>query len=418
MNEIRNILIGFELGERESQICYYNRKSGEPESIPLQVGTAQFTFPTILSKKPGKDEWHFGPEADYFTSQHNDLYVGNVYELCQSREKILLEGTEWEPGVLLGIFLRQALRLLGVPDPAKSISSFMVTVPRITGILVENLRKAFEELGCARDRMFLQSYEESFYYHTLYQRPELWSRQVALFRFDGDLVSFSQLEMDHKTRPVQVRVARGRQVKLSSDPGRRDLDFCQLIQESMGTQIFSSVYLVGEGFDQEWAVRSVPLLCRNQRHVFYGSNLFVKGACFGAREKVEDRNLKGYLYCGNDLVRKNVGMDMLISGSPAYYSLIGAGVNWYEAVGDCEILLDGTRELVFTVSDMEGKRKEKYSMQLPGLPERPPKATRLHIHLEFESDKRCRIHVTDLGLGEMYPASGMEWEETILSDRS
>ena len=90
---------------------------------------------------------------------------------------------------------------------------------------------------------------------------------------------------------------------------------------------------------------------------------------------------------------------MLISGSPAYYSLIGAGVNWYEAVGDCEILLDGTRELVFTVSDMEGKRKEKYSMQLPGLPERPPKATRLHIHLEFESDKRCRIHVTDLGLG-------------------
>ena len=46
-------------------------------------------------------------------------------------------------------------------------------------------------------------------------------------------------------------------------------------------------------------------------------------------------------------------------------------------------------------------------MQLPGLPERPPKATRLHIHLEFESDKRCRIHVTDLGLGEMYPAS--EW---------
>ena len=77
-------------------------------------------------------------------------------------------------------------------------------------------------------------------------------------------------------------------MKLSSDPGRRDLDFCQLIQESMGTQIFSSVYLVGEGFDQEWAVRSVPLLCRNQRHVFYGSNLFVKGACFGAREKVED----------------------------------------------------------------------------------------------------------------------------------
>ena len=121
-------------------------------------------------------------------------------------------------------------------------------------------------------------------------------------------------------------------------------------------------------------MRSVPLLCRNQRHVFYGSNLFVKGACFGAREKVEDRNLKGYLYCGNDLVRKNVGMDMLISGSPAYYSLIGAGVNWYEAVGDCEILLDGTRELVFTVSRHGRKTEGKIQHAASGTARAAPKS--------------------------------------------
>ena len=418
MNEVRNIIVGFELGEKASQLCYYDRRTGDAVSLSMKVGTGQYAFPNCVSKRPGEDEWHFGLEVEYFVEKQNEVYLDNIYRACAAGRTVSLDAEEWDAGELLGRFIGYALRILGVPDPVKSISGLMITVPALTRPLVENVRKACAYLGFSRNRCFLQSYEESFYYHTLYQRPELWSRQVALFRFDGDLVSFSQLEMDHKTRPVQVRVARGRQVKLSSDPGRRDLDFCQLIQESMGTQIFSSVYLVGEGFDQEWAVRSVPLLCRNQRHVFYGSNLFVKGACFGAREKVEDRNLKGYLYCGNDLVRKNVGMDMLISGSPAYYSLIGAGVNWYEAVGDCEILLDGTRELVFTVSDMEGKQKEKYSMQLPGLPERPPKATRLHIHLEFESDKRCRIHVTDLGLGEMYPASGMEWEETILSDRS
>ena len=128
---------------------------------------------------------------------------------------------------------------------------------------------------------------------------------------------------------------------------------------------------------------------------------------------MEERNLKGYLYWGNDLVRTNVGMELLISGSPAYYPLITAGVNWYEAMGECEILLDDTRELVFVVSDMEGKRKDRYSMALPGLPRRPAKATRLHIRLEFESDKKCRIHVKDLGFGELYPSSGLTWEETI-----
>ena len=55
LNEIRNIIIGFELGEKESQICYYDRKAGEAVSMALQVGTSQYTFPTILSKKP--DRW-------------------------------------------------------------------------------------------------------------------------------------------------------------------------------------------------------------------------------------------------------------------------------------------------------------------------------------------------------------------------
>ena len=162
MNEIRNIIIGFELGEKESQICYYDRKAGEAVSMALQVGTSQYTFPTILSKKPGKETWHFGPEAEYFTGQQDDIYVGNVYTLCQSREKVPVDGTEWEPGILMGKFLCQALRLLGVPDPARSISAFMVTVPEITGVLVENMREAFRELGCAENRTFLQSREESF----------------------------------------------------------------------------------------------------------------------------------------------------------------------------------------------------------------------------------------------------------------
>lgn len=414
MNEVRNIIVGFELGEKVSQLCYYDRRAGEPVSLSMKVGTGQYTFPNCVSRKQGEDEWHFGLEVDYFVEKQNELYLENIYRICREDTRLYLDTEEMDAGSVLGRFIGYALRILGVPDPVKSISGLMVTVPELTRPLVENVRNACAYLGFPKNRCFLQSYQESFYYHTLYQRPDLWSRNVALFQFDGDLVTYFQLEMDHKTRPIQVKVTQGKQIQMHQEPGKRDLDFSQLIQESMGRQVFSSVYLAGEGFDREWAVRSVPLLCKNQRHVFYGNNLFVKGACYGAKEKVEERNLKGYLYCGNDLVRINVGMELQICGSPAYYPLITSGVNWYEAEGRCEILLDDARELVFVVSDMEGKRKERYSMALPGLPARPPKATRLQINLDFESDKKCRIRVRDLGLGELYPESGCCWEEVIM----
>ena len=413
MNEVRNIIVGFDLGEKVSQLCYYDRREGEPVSMPMKVGSGQYTFPNCLSKKPGEEEWHFGLEVEYFVSQQEEIYLDHLYELCSNERPVNVDGQERKVGELLGIFIGNALRILGVPDPVKSISGLMITTPKLTKAMVENIRVACEYMGFSRNRCFLQDYEESFYYHTLYQKVDIWSRNVALFTFDQDEVAFSKLVMDKKTKPIQVSVKRGKRVTLHQEAVERDFDFYELIQESIGNEVFSSIFLVGEGFDREWAVRSVPLLCRHQRHVFYGNNLFAKGACYGAKEKVEERNLKGYLYAGNDLVRLNVGMDMMVFGTPAYHSLISAGVNWYEAVGDCELLLDDTEELTFVVSNMDNTKKERYSMALPGLPKRPPKATRLHLHLEFESASLCRIDVEDLGFGEMYPSSGLKWQETM-----
>ena len=103
----------------------------------------------------------------------------------------------------------------------------------------------------------------------------------------------------------------------------------------------------------------------------------------------------------------------MIGGAKGYYSLISAGVNWYEAMGECEIILDDVDFLEFLVSDMEASKKERYSMKLNNLPTRPPKATRLHLHLEFENVHQCRIEVKDVGFGELYPSSGLVWHETI-----
>jgi hypothetical protein len=413
MNEVRNIIVGFDIGEKVSQLCYYDRHAGEPVSLPMKVGTGQYTFPNCLSKKPGEEEWHFGLEVEYFVSRQEEIYLDNLYELCSNEHTVMVDGQERQAGELLGIFLENALRILGVPDPMRSISGLMITTPKLTKVMVENIRVACQHMGFSKNRCFLQDYEESFYYHTMYQKSDIWSRNVALFTFDHDEVAYAKLEMERKTKPIQVSVKRGRRVLLHTEPVQRDFDFYELIQESLGTDVFSSIFLVGDGFDKEWAVRSVPLLCRHQRHVFYGNNLFAKGACCAAKEKVEERNLKGYLYTGNDMVRLNVGMDMSVFGTPSCHPLISAGVNWYEAMNDCEIILDDTDELTFVVTTMDNTKKERYSMALPNLPKRPAKATRLHLHLEFESASRCRIDVEDMGFGEMYPSSGLVWHEIM-----
>lgn len=413
MNEVRNIIVGFDFGEKESQICYFDRQEREPVSLPIKVGTGQYTFPNCLSKASDREEWHFGLEVDYFVNQQNEILVDDLYELALNERTIYVDGQERNIGELLGIFMKQSLRILGVPDLVKSISGIMITVPKLTKVMVENIRLACKTIGFQQKRCFLQSYEESFFCYALNQRPEICSRNMALFSFHQNEVTYSKLEVNRKTIPAQVKVVTGKTETLSQDFVKRDLEFYDLIVESLGTDIYSSIFLVGEGFGKEWAVKSIPVLCRNHRHVFYGNNMYVRGACYGAKEKVEERNLKGYLYIGSDLVRTNIGMELMIGGAKGYYSLVSAGVNWYEASGECEIIVDDVDFLEFLVSDMESSKKERYSMKLENLPKRPPKATRLHLHLEFENVHQCRIDVEDVGFGELYPSSGLTWHETV-----
>lgn len=92
MNEVRNILVGFDFGEKVSQLCYYDRREGEPVSLPVKVGTGQYTFPNVLSKKPGEEEWHFGLEVEYFVEQQDEIPVENLYTLCLKQETVEVDG--------------------------------------------------------------------------------------------------------------------------------------------------------------------------------------------------------------------------------------------------------------------------------------------------------------------------------------
>ena len=44
------------------------------------------------------------------------------------------------------------------------------------------------------------------------------------------------------------------------------------------------------------------------------------------------------------------------------------------------------------------------------LPERPPKTTRLRLELEFVNSSHGKVRIKDLGFGELFPASDMNYE--------
>lgn len=413
MNETRNIIVGLEIGRTQSQICYYDRKEKEPISISVKAGSNQYLFPTLLSKKPEEEVWHYGVEAEYFSAHEGETRVSDLLEICENGEEVELDGQKREPAEFMENYLRGCISLLGTADPARQIKALMITVPRISAAMVNAVYRAGEAMGFSRKQIWLQDYDESFYYYVMNHRKDNRNRKIGWFLFDGDRVSFAKLLMEGQKRPVMAHIEHGANIELPQEPKERDETFHQFISRSCKAERYFSIYIVGEGFDQEWAVRSTPFMCENRTHVFYGNNLYVKGACYGALEKCEEGELKGFLYLSPSLVKNNVAMEMIVSGSPKTYTLVEAGKNWYEIHTQMELILDEKEDLEFLVMPMEGGSKTRCSMKLPGLPKRPDKTTRLRVNISYESAERCVITAEDLGFGELFPSEGKIWTEKV-----
>lgn len=411
MNEIRDLIIGIDFGKEFSQISYYDRKALEPRSLSMKVGSSQYEAPSLLCRRLEQNDYCVGLEAEYFGKEKGGVLVENLYEVCEKAEKVQVAGTFYEPWELLAEFLKGMMRFLGIVDIVKNTKCVILTTRELRHMQVVNFQKAFESLGFSQEKVMLMDYCESFYYYVMTQKKETWNRSIGWYDFKGDKVTFRKLVLDSATRPVLVKMCDPVETELNEEDMLRDEDFTKFIRETLQKELFSSIQITGDGFDPKWAENSVKLLCFQKRKVYFGNNLFAKGACAAGVEKLENKMLKAYRYLSEALVLKDVGMEMRVMGSPTYHALLESGNNWYESKAYCEFILDDIHELVFVVSSMGHSEKKKVIMGLPGLVKRPNKTTRLALTLEYTSAKECEVTVEDLGFGDMFPSSGKIWKE-------
>jgi hypothetical protein len=266
---------------------------------------------------------------------------------------------------------------------------------------------------------------ESFYYYMLYQDPELWKYNVMIFDYENSLKSIC-LECNRKTTPCVVFINSNGYPDMErmewqpeeEDRQRQremlDKEFLRIARAEMEDSLFSTVYLLGDGFKDDWAQESLRYLCRNRR-VFQGNNLYSRGACLAALERMEPgEKSRNYVYLGADKLKSNVGMKVIRRGEDSYFAILDAGTNWYEACADFEVILEEGNTLDFIITPLTGEKVVDKRITLEGLPERPRNTTRLRLHIEMTAVNQVSATIEDLGFGEIFPSSGKGWEQSII----
>lgn len=419
----KKIVIGYDLSPNFAQISFFDASMDEPETVSPIAGSTMYNIPLVLAKRPGIGQWFYGREALKY-SENEGILVDNLLERAQRGEEIMVEDEAFDPVALLALFIKRSLGILNLRISPKDVVAYMFTVEELDVRTVEVLSRVVASLQLKCETVTYQSHVESFYNYMIHQSEDLWQYQVMILEY-GDFLTTRRFECTKNTKPEVVFITSKdyrdmTRVRFSEDDNVKQQQFaesdakfddiCQDVFE--GTDV-TTVYLLGDGFKEQWPKESLKTICRNRR-VFQGNNLYCKGACYAMMDKINPSEVyKSHVFLGEDKVKANVGLKALRRGEDSYLAILDAGSNWFEAKADFEIILDEGNEIGFVITSLTGGHVNEKTIVLDGLPERPRGTTRLAIHIEMSSVNTLELEIEDLGFGQIIKSSGRAWTQTL-----
>lgn len=401
-------ILGIDINPRSTVLSIYKSNMEEPTTVSTVLGEENYSIPTVLAKRNGMGQWFFGDEALTKNRTKEAILVDDLYNLAIKNEQVFIDGENYQARDLLVIFFNKLFSIPGPMAAMGEVEKLVICVEQVNLEVMELMNYASGKLGIDSKKVMLIDRNECFYFYALSGKPELFLYSVALFDYSGSNMISVVMNRNQSTRPQLITLD---VVNHGDITENKDEMFDEIIADTFGSKLFSSVYLVGDGFDGDWMKLSLSRLCKG-RKVFLGKNLYSKGACYAGYIKEGKRDWP-FIFIGDNDLKLNLSIKILDNNVMKFFTLIDAGQSWYDAKGECEVILDGEPEIEFYVQRPESREAHTDVLELTDIPKRENRTTRLRIEARPISDIAVSIIITDLGFGEISPASGKSWEHTI-----
>lgn len=437
MTKKNKVVVGFDLGNDTSQISLCRLDQSMPDTISLVAGAEEYHIPTVLCRKTLAEEikngnqtvkglWSMGREALQQAAQKQGTLVEDLLLLAKNGVKAQVGEEEFEAEELLEVFLRKSLVLISSYARIEDVICVVFTLKDMNADLMKMIKRIMKRLDTGKAVISFMSHEDCFYQYMIHQPEEMWIHDVLLYEYRADGIRSFCMSMNRNTRPVvgfiendlfpQMKMTEVANMKAEQKMAFfRQLDdaFLEIAREQCEGRNVTSVFLLGDIFSKEWCRESLRFLCKNRR-VFQGNNLFSKGACYGARERVLPSTLsRDYVFLSEEKLKANIGIECNRGQEKAYQPLLDAGTSWFEARKEIDFILAKNNRLPLTVTPLDSGRPRIAEITLEGLQVRGNRTNRVGLSVYMEDADTVAVEVIDKGFGEFFPSTGQIWRESF-----
>lgn len=372
-----------------------------------------WVLPTVVCKNKKNDDWYVDEEAYAHTLVGDGIMEDKLLTQVMKEGTATISGVKYEALYLFKMFLEKALELPRKAAGQEKIAQLTVAVRNLNTKLMDGIMYCADYLNIPRRSVHIISHTESFIYYVMSQKREVWSNQVGMFDLTEDTMRYYELKTQRGMRQMQV-IADYEDLEegvhldvLDNAAGAKLADkiLCSCADRILQKRLFSAVVLTGKGFENtDWAPEFMKQIC-SRRRVFAEKSLFAKGALYKANDYLQEKSSYPFVCICEGRLKTAVSVKAATRDKEGPLLLADAGDNWYEAKSTVDFIVNGPREVEFTISPLDPKRKKLVKIGLDNFPERPDRTTRIQLSLGFTDEKTMVISIKDKGFGEIFPAS-------------
>lgn len=393
-------ILGFDIGEEYSQAALLLPGEKEPVCIHYSEKEEDYLLHNLVCYQEHR-LW-YSLKAKEILEQGEGDRICDILKQVRAHESIVLEGVSYlYQDIFISLLLeqiRQVFKLLDAP-PEKII----LTLYDITPNMLEALEALKKEEMFQGIEVIYTGYQNSLLSFVLNQENELWSSNAGSFYYGPEGMQYFQINFTKRNTPMHIQIKhKDYQQQLAfetEEKVEKDEIFKMIASDAIGNSCLSSVFLCGLGFEKGWAKESLKFLC-NGRRVFLGQNLFAFGACYYGQGDRED-----ILVDSDERIQYDIGI-MGYDGTKEQMVLIArGGKEWFDVKGVISVFLNDTKRIDFIYTNRFTGEKIIETVEVGGLPKRPPRTTKLELTVEFYDKNTGAIVIRDKGFGKLFPTT-------------
>ncbi len=418
------LYLGLDLGPEYTQLSYYNMDTGEPESVYHNEAKDTYLLPNILfyshthrkSEESGEKTslfdypgWCSGAKASACRFEEDGMLIDRIYQKVLMNESIDVEGRQYKAKELLVRLLVLHIRQFTRELENCVIKKLVVTIADTDILLIKAVRELATVLRLSHEQFDIVSHLDSGLYYIFNQPEPLRNNSVSLFDFGNEGLDYYRIDITRNKTPEVVNVTHKdyRDVfyfaKFGKNKEEMDEAFDDIVKKLMSETYISSVFLTGMGFVENWMKQSAATLCQGRR-VFVGQNIYTKGACYRAVGGVYKAPLERYFIDTEYTVKSHIGISLL-DGRDTFCPIVTGGEEWFNTKGRLNIFLNETNRLKLVYKNILTDKTKNETIEIHGLPLRPPKTTKISLEVEFMDAEKGAVIIRDVGFGELFPTT-------------